>query len=339
MIKDLLERFAFNLAICFVFAVLSLAVTAQPGNCVAHKIISEGGPYVCKSRKIQKFSTTIKLADKYRTAPLYMTFFNGYGGKPGYSWARVFLVQGSGKRGLSHILLDEAAFRTHRAKTVEVTGSIPVVSTGGARIVVEAQGNPGAIFAWELTTAKSEISLLSATSITPGQKFLLHGTGFSSNANEIQVYVGNKRAQILGALPKMITAKAPKKIKGKNVSVRVVSGGKSTNTLSIALAHVPPVLASISPKGGPVGGILSIRGANFSRVPDQNIVKIGPYTAPVIRVQDDGTLLCRIPEWFGFTTLPVRVITNGMPSENTLQFWCTSHYYGGNPNAATYHYD
>lgn len=310
---------------------------AEGAEAIAHKVISEGGPYVCpRDNALIKKTAVLNFTDKEKSQPLFLTLYNGYGGRYGYSWARVFLESSSESGETGQVLADESTFRTKRAITVDISGRLP---QGTAKLFIEGQGRKGAIFSWVLTTTKSDLSLLNSTRITPGNTCLLHGTGFSANANEIKVLMNGKPCDIISAMPKVLKVRAPKNLKGKHISVQVIVNGRSTNVMEVAINHLPPVLYSMSPYGGPVGGLLNIRGANFSRMPDQNLVNIGPYRAKVVNVMDDGTLICRIPNWSGSGTLPVTVTTGGVPSRNHLNFWCVSHYYGGDPNAAVYRND
>jgi len=316
------------------FVSFGSGVCFDKAHAIAHKMVAEGGPYVCvDSKKLIKKTATLNFSDTEKAQPLFLTFYNGYGGRYGYNWVRVFLESGSESGESGQVLVDESTFRTQRAVTVDITGRVP---QDGAKLFIEGQGRKDAIFSWVLTTTKDSLSLLNATKITPGNTCLLHGTGFSANANEMKVLMNGKPCDIISAMPKVLQVRAPKNLKGKHVSVQVTVNGKSTNLMQVAMNHLPPVLYSMSPYGGPVGGLLNIRGANFSRIPNQNIVNIGPYRANVVNVMDDGTLICRIPEWSGSGTLPVTVITGGVPSRNHLNFWCVPHYYGGDPNAAQY---
>ena len=328
------------------FGVISLltlllsGVSITNAFAIAHKVVAEGGPYVSKgSGKAEVFSAPLKISSELAGQPLWLTFYDGYGGRPGYNWVRVFLKAPGQSGELGDLLADERTFVQKRALTVNVSGRIP---DSGRELYIEAKGEKGAIFSWVLTTAKSSLSVLNVTKITPGKEFLLHGTGFSSNLNENVVMVDGKRASVIGATPQTLRVNAPSKLK-KKVSLSVSVNGKSSNELVVAIANQPPTLISISPYGGPVGGLLNIRGANFSRVADENVVRIGALICPVVKVMDTGTLICRIPNWGaagGFPqTLPLTISVNGVPSRNNLTFWCTSHYYGGDPSAAIYHYD
>jgi hypothetical protein len=314
---------------------------SSPAFCVAQQVVVEGGPYVIKSAsKLEQFSAQITVPKEMRGWPLYLTCYNGYGARHGFSWVRVFLNSpGQPANASGNVLADERTFLQKHAVTVDISG---MVSSDGNPLFIEGEGEPGAIFSWVLTTVKNELSVVDATSITPGKSFFIHGTGFSTNREDNQVTIGGKPAQVIDATARVIKAKAPDDLdrSSKTTRLMVNVNGQESNAIQAGFAALPPTLIGMSPYGGPMGGVINLRGTNFSPVAAENVVMIGPYPAPVVSVMDTGTLLVRIPDWGSSGgTLPVRVTTNGLPSTNTLQFWCTPHYYGGDPNAVEYGFD
>jgi len=325
----------------FLIALVLVIFQAQPAWCVAQKMVQEGSPLVIQATgKIEQFSAQIKVPTEYKANPLYLTFYNGYGAKPGFSWARVVLnAPGQPASQFGQILVDQRTFLQKHATTIDVSGSL---SDSGNQLYIEGEGEAGAELTWVLSTVKDNLSVVDSTSVSPGKTFYIHGTGFSTNKQDNQVELGGKPAEVLDSTARVLTVKAPDTMDTTSPSSRltVSVNGKTSNAIQAPFHILPPTLLNMSPYGGPMGGILNIRGTNFSPVPDQNVVQIGPFNAPVIQVMDTGTLLVRIPNWGSSSgTLPVRVTTNGVPSTNYLQFWCTPHYYGGDPNAAVYQYD
>ncbi|MCA9816299.1 MAG: IPT/TIG domain-containing protein [Cyanobacteria bacterium HKST-UBA01] len=333
-IKTLLSVISFSIVMLSTF-------NCGPSYAVAEKTLAEGGPYQSQgTAKIQKFTAEINISADQAAGPLWITFYNGYSNRPGYNWVRVFLASPQAESVSGDILVDEHTFVRSRAVTKDVTGRIPA---SGRKLIIEGEGERGAIFSWILTTPKSSVSVLNVTNISAGKTFLLHGTGFSGNEEENEVTVNGTKCEVIGATTNMLTVKAPEKLDAKKVSVSVKVNGQGSNSLMVNIATPPPVLISCSPYGGPVGGVLNIRGSNFSRIANENVVRIGDLICPVIKVMDTGTLLVRIPNWgsegAGSMTIPLTITVNGVPSKNHLSFWCVSHYYGGDPNAAIYHYD
>lgn len=322
----LISHFVINQTICPAFA------TAQ-------QVVSEGGPYVCQgSGKIEKFSSEVTVSAQQETQPLWLTFYNGYGGRPGFSWVRVFLAPPGQKQGeLGEILADEHAFTQKHAITVDVSG---LLSKNGKQLFVEGEGGKGAIFSWALTTVKNKLTVIDCTKIEDGKNVLIHGTGFSVNANENTVTFDGKPAQVLQANSRILEVKPPSGItSSQKVTLLVSADGATSEPMRVGVTVVPPHLDGMSPYGGPAGGYLQIYGSNFSPVAAQNSVKIGGLTAEITSTSPT-TLTCVIPDWGSAGgTLPVRVISNGVPSSNTLSFWCMNRYYGGDPGAPVYQHD
>ena len=315
---------------------LFLSGLFSPAFCVQHQMLSEGGPYLSTgSREIEKFTAKIVVPSKFLNQPVWITFYNGYKTRPGYNWVRVFLSRDGENPQSGNILVDEHTFLNTHAKSVDLTGQL---QESGNVLFIEGVGRKGAEFCWVLSSVPSNLSIVNVSKVVPGKQFLIHGTGFSGNANENIVMLGNKRLTVHGVENGILTVEAPADLDDKNSQLSVEVNGTRSNPMAVSMGVMPPHLASLSPYGGPVGVLLTVYGTGFSRVPDENIVKLGSFTAPVIRVLENG-LVCRVPDWSGYTTLPVTVITNGVRSENQLSFWCTSHLYGGNPSSAGYQND
>jgi len=319
---------------------LIVVVSAPKGDCVAQQVLQEGGPYLSKEpTSLQKFSATLVVPVEQQSAPLYLTFYNGYRSRPGFSWVRVFLSSGNEAPGAyGQVLADEHTFLRKSAVTVDVSGAITPEKN---QLFIEGEGIKGAEFSWVLSTVKYSLSVLDSSPVMPGKECLIHGTGFSATPEENKVMIDGKPAAVIDATPRMLTVKAPQDITStSNVPITVSIGSNTSNSIRAAIGTLPPRLLSISPYGGPPGGTLNIRGNNFARDPAGNVVMIGPYKAQVQQVVNGEMLLVAIPNWGSSTgTLPVRVISNGVPSSNQLQFWCISRYYGGDPNANVYGYD
>lgn len=326
------------LATMILLSACLFSLSQPPAQCLDRKTLAQGGPYISEdTSKIQNFGAELTVPKDYLTMPLWLTFYNGYDSQPGYGWLRAFLAP-PGTTGVEgEVLVDERPFHTKGAVTVDVSGKI---SPDGNRLIIEAGGIKGAMCNWVLTTVLSRLSVIDATQVTPGKSCLIHGTGFSAVPDDNKVLFNGQPGKVVSATDRILEVIPPETLTDKNVSLTVGAFGATSNPLVVGLVARKPHLINMSPYGGPAGGVLNIRGANFSRIANQNVVHIGPYLAPVIKMMDDGTLLCGIPNWGGSGgTLPVTVVTNGVPSDNQLQFWCVPHYYGGDPNAVEYQND
>ncbi|MBP7863051.1 IPT/TIG domain-containing protein [bacterium] len=329
----LMRRFSLCLSI------IASILMACPAYSLAQQLVQEGGPFVCQGTgKLEKFSAAVNVTAQQESQPLWMTFYNGYGGRAGFSWIRVFLSPPNQRQGeIGEILADENAFTQKHAITVDVSG---LLSKNGKQLFVEGEGSKGAIFSWALTTVKNKLTVLDCTKIQDGKDVLIHGTGFSVNANENNVTFDGKPAQVLQANARILVVKPPSGISSAGKMSLVVSAlGETSEPIKVGVVSLPPHLTGMTPYGGPSGGYLTISGSNFAPAPSDNVVRIGPYTANVTSVNSNN-LTCVIPDWGSSGgTLPVRVISNGVPSENTLSFWCMNHYYGGDAAAPVYQND
>ncbi|MDX2106861.1 MAG: IPT/TIG domain-containing protein [Candidatus Melainabacteria bacterium] len=323
----------------FILSIFVSVLIASPAFSLAQQVVQEGGPFVCQgSGKLEKFASAITVTAQQETQPLWITFYNGYGGRPGFSWIRVFLSPPGQRQGeIGEVLADENAFTQKHAITVDVSG---LLSKNGKQLFVEGEGSKGALFSFAVTTVKNKLTVLDCTKIQEGKEVLIHGTGFSVNPQENSVSFDGKPAQVLQSNSRILVVKPPTGLASSGKISLVVSAlGETSEPIKVGVVALPPHLTSMSPYGGPAGGYITISGSNFSTVADQNIVKIGSFTANVTSV-GTNSLTCEIPDWGSAGgTLPVRVISNGVPSDNTLSFWCMSRYYGGNPSAPTYQND
>lgn len=315
---------------------------ATPAFCSSQKVLQEGGPYVCSEEgKLQKFTATITIDKTLQNMPFWFTMYNGYGRQPGFNWVRVFLCPpGQTGSDMGEILADEHTFTQKNAITIDLSGRL---SSDGNQLFIEGEGAKGDTFSWVLSTVnQNALAVVDSSSVTAGQTFWIHGVGFSTNNDDNKVTIDGQNAQVLSSSTSLLSVKAPDKLSDSTSVPLTVSVGALTSTPIRAMIKkaLPPHIISMSPYGGPMGGTLNLECANLSPVAEQNVVWIGPYKSPQVTLVDKDSLLVTIPDWGeSGGTLPVKVISNGVTSDNRRQFWCMSHYYGGDPNASVYQYD
>jgi uncharacterized protein (TIGR03437 family) len=87
------------------------------------------------------------------------------------------------------------------------------------------------------------------------------------------------------------------------------------------LAPTSPRIDSIEPQSGASGATVIILGANFSPLPENNVVRFGSFTATVSQAQPDG-LAVQVPFGLNWGKLPLSVETNGL-SSNSADFTLT----------------
>ena len=290
-----------------------------PALSLEHKLVSEKA-YFAKGEDKETFTATLKAPTDKTTNPYWLNLYNGYSAKPGFSWVKVELEPLADDPKSGETLADSHTFQRTHAKTIDLTGYF---SKGPRKITIEGKGKKGAYFAWTLTTAHPVLQLFKATKITPGQNFVVHGFGFGLDPKKVKITVEDQPGIVMKANNEQLIARAPEKLTGVRVPIRVQVGELLSNELSIVTDYIPPHLVTISPHGGAPGQKITIRGANFSRVPTENTVRFGPHVAKVLNVIDSETMECVIPNLgIGNGSLPLTVTTNGIKSDNYIDFFC-----------------
>lgn len=304
----------------------AILCNAQSAWATAHKLLSEKD-YIAQTKgEKESFSATLSVPDDFKNSPTWLTLYNGYGNRPGFGWVKVSIgPSAKDKDGKSETLADEHTFLRTHAKSIDLTGYFV---DGPRQLSIEGAGDKGAYFAWTLTGAPSVLSLFNATKVTPGQKFLVHGVGFGVDKDKVTVTINGQDSLILSIKDSMMAVRAPEKLEGDAVTLRVKVLDKLSNQLSILTDYVPPHLTSISPQGGNTGATVTIRGSYFSRVPEENLVMVGPNQAKVLQAMDTETLVISVPDLgISTDTLPLTVTTNGIKSDNYLNFWCGDNFF------------
>lgn len=305
---------------------------------IGHQLVAEKSYLAKTDNEKDTFSAELSVPDDSKSSPVWITFYNGYGKNPGFSWIKVTMApkekvaaKTDGSEAAKdteekpEVLVDEHTFLKTHAKSIDLSGYF---ADGPRKIKIEGSGNKGSYFAWVLTTAPSILTLFNATTVTPGKNFMIHGAGFGTDPDKISATVQDQDSKVISVKNGIMVARAPEKLEGDCVVLRVKKGEKLSNQLSILTDYVPPHLISMSPKGGNTGATVTVRGSNFSRVPEENIVRIGPNVAPVLKVMDSETMVCRIPDLgINTDTLPLTVTTNGRKSDNYLNFWCGDNFF------------
>ena len=292
--------------------------------------LSSGGPYVGSGSGVQRFTAQLNAGTSDSNRPTYLTIFNGYGDKPGYTFARVILSDqliqnwsgGSEPSGL--IVADQNTFRLKNTVTKDVTGRLGQGST----LVIEAEGQRGAQLSWILTAqAGPTLSPLNPSETLSGRTVILHGSNFSTEAEDNTVSFGGKKARVVSATRTTLTVIPPESVESGSASITVSVNGVASNQINMGVRPMP-VLTGLYPAGGPPGESLTIYGRGFARPLQANIVTVGPYPAQVVGATDDGGIRVIIPDWgMSYQGLPVTVTSDGVPSRNSLIFYPNAHIF------------
>lgn len=323
--KSILQVEAFSARL---IAALLLAVlfACLPAFCLAQQVmVSEGGPYEANGSKLQKFAAAINITPELASRPLTLTFYNGFGGRPGFQWVRVFLAPegyvtdtGSSAAPAGEILADEGTFRLRNHESLDMSNRFIV---GTNNLIIEGEGAKGAVFSYVLSAPKPpKLSLLNVSQIIQGREFSLSGTGFNPIASGNTVTFNGEPGQVVSSTGSILKIIPPKDIHGTSVVIKVTANGASSETTHEVVVAPVPHLYSIFPRGGPPGETLTINGTNFSPVASQNAVSIGTFRAKVVSATN-GTITVTIPDCGTSSTyLPVSVTSDGTPSDNNVTF-------------------
>lgn len=318
----LVEALSTRLIAAFLLAVLFACL---PAFCLGRQMVSEGGPYEADGSKLQKFAGAINITQELASRPLTLTFYNGFGGRPGFQWVRVFLAPegyvtdaGSSAAPAGEILADEGTFRLRNHESLDMSHRF---ITGTNNLIIEGAGEKGAVFSYVLSTPQPpKLSLLNVSQIIQGREFSLSGTGFNLVASANSVTFNGVPGQVVSSTGSILKVIPPKEISGASVVIKVTANGATSETTHAISVLPVPHLYSIFPRGGPPGETLTINGTNFSPVAAQNAVTIGPYQAKVVSATN-GTITVTIPDCGVTSTyLPVSVTSDGTPSDNNVTF-------------------
>ena len=298
-------------------------VSVAPALSIGHDLVSQKAYFAKENSDKVVYSEKLEVPAARKLSPFWLTLYNGFGKRPGFNQVKVS-VGPAGDASEFETIADEHTFLKTHSKTIDLTGyfSRPL------NLKIEGSAVKGDYFAWRLTTGPQVLTLFKASEITPGAKFAIHGFGFGRDPKVVSVSVQESACEIVSIKNEVIVAIAPSNLGGDRVTLYVKVGEKSSNYLSIKTEYKPPHIISISPKGGNIGSSITIKGANFSSVGSENVVRFGPHIAEVVKAVDSQTLICRIPD-FGINndTLPLTVTTNGVRSDNYVDFWCGTNFF------------
>lgn len=311
--------------------VLLLAVCASPvhANVPFGTVeLSSGGPYLSSGKTLQRFKAALPAVTD-RNRPTYITLFNGGAGRVGFSSVRVILtnqlIESYGTaEPQGTILADRNSFQIRNTVTKDVTGELGQ----GSSLFIEAEGPKGAQFSWILSAQSGPtLSELNPTETLSGRNITLHGRNFSPVAADNTVTFGGKKATVVSATRTTLTVKPPDSVDSGSAAITVSVNGVTSNPINMAVRPMP-VLTGLYPAGGPPGEILTIYGRGFARPLQANIVTVGPFPAQVIGATDNGGIRVIIPDWgTAYEGLPVSVMSDGVPSRNSLIFYPNAHIF------------
>lgn len=259
--------------------------------------------------------------------PLTLNVYNGSHEIPSYKWFRISIG--------GYIVATEKNLNGREAAAIDVSGTI---QGGQMQILVEAGGVPGSALWFTLTAPQVELTSIDPQQVRVGQKIVLGGNYFSSQAQQNVVYINGKQAPVLSATTSSIVAQVPANADVGVDRVQVSVNNLPSGSLELCVYQRPaPELLAFDVWMAPPGGTVSITGRNFSANPNENKVFFGSAPAAVSSATPTQ-LIVVVPNWsWGPSELniPVSVVVDGVRSANTLPIDIGPMYHGATPQFNT----
>lgn len=178
--------------------------------------------------------------------------------------------------------------------------SVPVSAGSGAiRVVVDGKEVTGPAFLFQ------DISKIKPLKGGKGTQVTITGEGFHTVMANNAVAFNGKAGTVISATATQLVVATPDDVATGPLSV-TINGQKTVGPVFTVIP--PPVLTTIAPLSGPAGKDMTVTGANFSSVLDENKVTFNGV-AGVVKQAGEKELIATIPAGAG--TGNIRVWVNG----------------------------
>ncbi len=181
--------------------------------------------------------------------------------------------------------LGEAGLTVRSARRTRLELVVPEGATDD-RISIRVSGVGPARSEGRFSVASSlKILRLQPSAGPAGSELTIEGEGFAPSAAQNRVKIGKRRARVLEATSTRLKVRVPR---GKSGPVHVrVPGGSTTRTTGPFVITRPPKVRGVSPRRGPVGTELTLRGTGFGDNSAVLQVTLGGHPLEVTSVRDD----------------------------------------------------
>jgi hypothetical protein len=194
-------------------------------------------------------------------------------------------------RSVVQVRVGEHALQVQRVSPTAIEAEVPSGATSGD---LEVQIHA-------LTTRRSvpltvlepvQVEGFKPRSGPAGSRLTITGQGFSSRAADHRVTISGVVARVLRATRKALVVRVPRAESGP---IRVaVEGSGAARTSQPFMITEPPVISSFSPRSGPPGTRVRIRGAHFGARP--GLVSVELEGRPMkVEAIDDDLIVARVP--------------------------------------------
>lgn len=218
----------------------------------------------------------------------------------------------SANRQHNRVYINNLRARVDRASETELVVTLPQRASSGP-ILVDVRGAGRAQtsdpFVVQHTPAVSRVS---PTSGPPGTLVTLEGNNFGNDPRRVRVTLSGRPVVLRSVSARRIQAQIPAGATTGKLAVTVNGLGPAESPEDFRVL-APVAIRDFSPRNGPVGTVVSIRGAGFSTTDAENVVTIGSTRAPMLS-SSETELRVRVPST---ASGPIAVDVRGSGSDRT----------------------
>jgi hypothetical protein len=209
------------------------------------------------------------------------------------------------------VFLETRPLTVTAATTTEIRVTIPNGPATG-RIVVETPGRGRVSSPAPFTVqARPEVQSFEPTGAPPGGRVVIRGRNFGADIRAIEVRLGAEVLRVRRSTDTEIEVEITERAAGGNFDVKVHElTARATQPFDVL---VPVAITDFTPRSGPAGTEVTLRGRGFSRVPAENRVTLSGSAAEVISAAPDAVVV-RIP---AATSAPIAVAVDRNGSTRT----------------------
>jgi hypothetical protein len=209
------------------------------------------------------------------------------------------------------VFLDTRPLAVTAATTTEIRVTIPNGPASG-RIVVETPGR-GRVSSAEpfVVQLRPEVQSFAPTGAPPGGRVVIRGRNFGGDVRAVEVRLGTEALRVRRVTDTEIEVEVTERAAGGNFDVKVHElTTRATQPFDVL---VPVAVTDFTPRSGPAGTEVTIRGRGFSRVPAENHVTLSGSAAEVVSAAPDA-IVVRVP---GATSAPLAIAVDRNGSTRT----------------------
>jgi hypothetical protein len=190
------------------------------------------------------------------------------------------------------------------ATPVELNLIVPEVERGGPFTVRVEQAGEVRSAPFEVT-APTRVAAVEPPRAGPGAQLTIRGGGFAKVPARNRVYLNAVQLPIKSASEQQLVVQLPANVASGKVLVDVQGAGRAFSDAPFVVQR-PPSIVDFTPKFGPPGTVVTVRGTNFGTQPDAVDATIGE-TALRVRAAQDTRMELEIPSGAAAGKLSIRV--------------------------------